>query len=57
MKVSLFLIILYGCETCFLTLREEHRLTVFKNRILKKIFHCEGGCQRRLKKVVGGRAS
>jgi hypothetical protein len=24
---------LYGCETWFLTLREEHRLRVFENRI------------------------
>ena len=57
MNVSLFLIILYGCETCFLTLREEHRLTVFKNKILRKIFCCEQGHQRRLQEVVGGRAS
>jgi hypothetical protein len=26
--------VLYGCETWFLTLREEHRLRVFKNRML-----------------------
>jgi hypothetical protein len=30
--------ILYGCETWFLTLREEHRLRVFENRMLRKIF-------------------
>jgi hypothetical protein len=29
---------LYGCETWFLTLREEHRLRVFENRILRRIF-------------------
>jgi hypothetical protein len=29
---------LYGCETWFLTLREEHRLRVFKNRVLRRIF-------------------
>ena len=28
-----------------------------KNRTLRKIFRCEGGHQRRLEKVVGGRAS
>jgi chemotaxis methyl-accepting protein methylase len=55
MQVAFVLISLYGCETGFL--REEHRLTVFKNRILKKIFCCEGGHQRRLEKDVGGRAS
>jgi len=27
-------VILYGCETWSLTLREEHRLRVFKNRVL-----------------------
>jgi hypothetical protein len=30
--------VLYGCDTCPLTLREEHRLRVFENRMLKRIF-------------------
>jgi hypothetical protein len=30
--------ILYGCETLSLTLREEHRLGVFENRVLRRIF-------------------
>jgi hypothetical protein len=30
--------ILYGCETCSLTLREELRLRVFMNRVLRRIF-------------------
>jgi len=29
---------LYGCETWYLTLRKEHRLRVFENRVLRKIF-------------------
>ena len=29
---------LYGCETWSLTLREESRLRVFENRILRRIF-------------------
>jgi hypothetical protein len=29
---------LYGCETWSLTLREERRLSVFENRVLRKIF-------------------
>jgi hypothetical protein len=29
---------LYGCETWSLTLREEHRLWVFENRVLRRIF-------------------
>jgi hypothetical protein len=31
-------VILYGCETWSLTLREEHRLRVFENKVLRKIF-------------------
>jgi hypothetical protein len=30
--------ILYGCDTWSLTLREEHRLRVFENRVLRRIF-------------------
>jgi hypothetical protein len=30
--------VLYGCETWSLTVREEHRLRVFENRVLRKIF-------------------
>jgi hypothetical protein len=30
--------ILYGCETWSLTLREEHRLRVFENKVLRRIF-------------------
>jgi hypothetical protein len=29
---------LYGCENWSLTLREEHRLRVFENRVLRRIF-------------------
>jgi hypothetical protein len=31
-------VILYGRETWSLTLREEHRLRVFENRVLRRIF-------------------
>jgi hypothetical protein len=31
-------IVLYGCETWSLTLREDHSLRVFENRVLRKIF-------------------
>ena len=31
-------IVLYGCETWSLTLREERKLRVFENRVLRKIF-------------------
>jgi hypothetical protein len=31
-------VVLYGCETWSLTLREEHGLRVFENRVQRKIF-------------------
>ena len=31
-------VVLYGCETWSLTLREGHRLRVFGNRVLRRIF-------------------
>jgi hypothetical protein len=31
-------VVLYGCETLSLILREERRLRVFKNRVLRRIF-------------------
>jgi hypothetical protein len=31
-------VVLYGCETWSLTLREEHGLMAFENRMLKRIF-------------------
>ena len=34
-------VVLYGCETWSLTLREEHRLRVFENRVLR-IFELKG---------------
>ena len=30
--------VLFGCETWLLTLRGEHRLRVFENRVLRRIF-------------------
>ncbi|KAJ4426503.1 hypothetical protein ANN_27317 [Periplaneta americana] len=37
-KTVILPVILYGCETWTLTLREEHRLRVFENKVLRKIF-------------------
>jgi hypothetical protein len=31
-------VVLYACETWSLTLREEHRLRGFENRVLRRIF-------------------
>jgi len=32
-KTKILPVVLYGCETWLLTLREEHRLRVFENRV------------------------
>jgi hypothetical protein len=37
-KTTILPVVLYGCETWSLTLREEHRLRVFENRVLRRIF-------------------
>jgi hypothetical protein len=37
-KTIILSVVLYGCETWSLTLREEHRLRVFENRVLRRIF-------------------
>jgi hypothetical protein len=37
-KTVILPVVLYGCETWSLTLGEEHRLRVFENRGLRKIF-------------------
>jgi hypothetical protein len=41
-------VVLYGCENCSLTLREEYKLRVFNNRVLKRIFGPKGN------EVTGG---
>ncbi|KAJ4449060.1 hypothetical protein ANN_00455 [Periplaneta americana] len=37
-KTVILPVLLYGCETWTLTLREEHRFRVFENKVLRKIF-------------------
>jgi hypothetical protein len=37
-RTIVLLVVLYGCETWSLTLREEQRLGVFENRVLRRIF-------------------
>ena len=37
-RIIVLLVVLYGCETWSLTLREERRLRVFENRVLRRIF-------------------
>jgi hypothetical protein len=37
-RTVIVLLFLYGCETWSVTLREEHRLRMFENRVLRGIF-------------------
>ncbi|KAJ4425846.1 hypothetical protein ANN_27472 [Periplaneta americana] len=37
-KTVILPVLLYGCETWTVTLREEHRFRVFENKVLRKIF-------------------
>ena len=37
-RTIIFPVVLYGCETWSLTWREERRLRVFENRVLRRIF-------------------
>jgi hypothetical protein len=37
-KTIILHMVLYGCETWSLTLREEHKLKVFENRVLRRTF-------------------
>jgi hypothetical protein len=36
-KTIIFPVVLYGCQTWSLTLREDHRLRVFENRVMRRI--------------------
>jgi hypothetical protein len=51
-KTIILPVVLYGCETWSLTLREEHKLGVFENRVLRRIFGSKKdeviGCWRKL---------
>jgi hypothetical protein len=37
-QTIILLVVLYGCEALSLTLREEHRLRLFENKVLRRIF-------------------
>jgi hypothetical protein len=41
-KTMILPVVLYGCETWSLTLREEHKQSVFENRVLRRIFGRKG---------------
>jgi hypothetical protein len=53
-KTVISSVVLYGFETWSVTLREEHRLRVFENRVLRQIFgpkREEDGSWRKLHNV------
>jgi hypothetical protein len=37
-KTTILPVVLYGCESWSLTVREEHKLSVFENMVLRRIF-------------------
>jgi hypothetical protein len=37
-KTIILPVVLYGCDTWSLALREEHRLRMFENKVLRRIF-------------------
>jgi hypothetical protein len=37
-KTTIFPVVLYGCDTWSLTLREVHKLRAFEKRVLRRIF-------------------
>jgi hypothetical protein len=41
-RTIIWAVVLYGCETWSLTFREECRLRVFENRVLRRIFGPRG---------------
>ena len=52
-------VVLYGCENWSFTLREERRLRVFENRVLRRIFgpkrdEVTGECRRLHKEELYG---
>jgi len=42
-RTIILLVVLYGSETCLFTLKEEWRLRVFENRVLRKTLGCKRG--------------
>ena len=58
-RIIILSVFLYGCETWSLTVREEPRLRVFENRVLRGIFgpkkdEVTGGCGRLFNQELNG---
>jgi len=41
-RIIILPVVLYGCETWWLILREERRLRVFEKRVLRRVFSLRG---------------
>jgi hypothetical protein len=50
-------VVLYGCETWSLTIRQEHELRVFGNRVLRRILDRNGRSAGRVDRTVEGGAA
>jgi len=56
-RTVILLVVLYGCETWSVTLKEEHSLRAFENRVLRRIFEpkrdeVRGECRRLYKEEL-----
>jgi hypothetical protein len=51
-KTIILPVVVYGCETWSLTLREEHRLRLFENRVLRRMWAEEEGSDGRVEKTA-----
>jgi hypothetical protein len=45
-------VVVHGCETWSLTLKKEHRLRVYENRVLKRMFGPKGWGNREVEKTT-----
>jgi hypothetical protein len=46
------MVVLYGCDTWSLILREDHSVRVFENRVLRRIFGTKRGSYMGMEEVA-----
>jgi hypothetical protein len=52
-KTIILLVVLYGCGTWSVILKEEHRVRLFENRVLRRIFGSKRDeVDRRVEKIA-----
>jgi hypothetical protein len=37
-KIIILPVVMYGCEACFTSLKDEHKERIFENTVLRRIF-------------------